>query len=249
LGAVFSKESTVILDAVLYENTMLGVNTVTQVDGAPHVDYFSFNNGSNEAFNYDRESHFADVWLQWYEDTDGDLNNLELVKATLMDAVFGGQNWSDEYIKVAEDGTTFVSSTASSSGVNDFSQSVDDSRAVINFLHESYGAAQIEAPISVGLSSETEEALVLPSAQDPSARVDVLSLAESSVKEDLVSSEDPEETQDIVELASVLTPTDYPAESSSGSCGCGHASQEEVPSTVFASNFVEVLMPAAEVVM
>lgn len=276
LGAVFSKESTVLVDAVLYENTMLGVNTVTQVDGEPHVDYFNFNNGNIEAFNYDRESHYADVWLQWYEDTDGDLNNLELVQRSLMDAVFNGENWSDEYIKVSEDSAAFVSAAATSSGMNDFSQSVDDSRAVINFMHESYGAVQIQAPVEPAqatiasdqvpadapqssvenLPSDTPDAIAgLTPSQDTSAptaelptQVDALVQTPASDAEDLVSSlEESDEAEDTVHLASVLTPTDYAVESASACCRCS-SSQEPTPA-LMASNYVEVLMPVAEVVM
>jgi hypothetical protein len=261
LGAVFSKESTILVDAVLYENTMLGVNTVTQVDGEPYIDYFNFNNGGSEAFNYDRASHFADVWLQWYEDTDGDLNNLELVQKSLMDAVFNGENWSDEYITVSEDSAAFVSAAATSSGMNDFSQSVDDSRAVINFMHESFGAIQIQAPVSSVLAAvESSQALIsdqvdsMTPSQDlstPTADLPVqgysLVQTPASDVEELFSLEEPDEAEDTIQLASVLTDSDYVFEHTSG-CSGGSSSQESHLSAM-ASNYVEVPLPVAEVSM
>ncbi|MFY9138158.1 DUF4214 domain-containing protein [Zwartia sp.] len=266
LGAVFSKESTVLVDAVLYENTMLGVNTVTQVDGEPHVDYFNFNNGSSEAFNYDRESHFADVWFQWYEDTDGDLNNLELVQKSLMDAVFNGENWSDEYIAVSEDGAAFEPVAATSSGMNDFSQSVDDSRAVINFMHESFGAVQIQAPVSSAFASadafltsvESSQALIFdeidsmtpsqelstPTTDSPAQGYALVQTPTSDVEE-LFSLEEPDEAEDAIQLDAVLTDSDYVFEHTSG-CSGGSSTQESHLSAM-ASHYVEVPLPVAEV--
>lgn len=145
LGAGFSKETPISFDAVLYENTVLGVNKAITVNGGLQVDYFDFSNGNQETYSYDREVRFHDVWLQWYADTDGDPSNLEMVRMSLLEAVFNNTAWTDTYMTRNVDGTAFQSSAAESSGVNDFAQAADDARAVINFMHES-GAVQIAAP-------------------------------------------------------------------------------------------------------
>ena len=149
MGAAVSKESPITMDAVIYESTTLGVNTVTQIDGEQHIDYFQFTNGVTESFNYDRAAHYAGVWIQWYAETDGDLNNLELVKDTLMHAVFNDEIWLDQYVTVSSDPTKFETIDAMNSGLNDFSQAAEDSRAIINFMHESYGAVRIDPPQAV----------------------------------------------------------------------------------------------------
>lgn len=138
LGAAFSKETPITLDAVIYENTTLGVNEVTGSGDAMTIDYFSFVDVAGaETFNYDRLARYENVWLQWYEDTDGDPTTLEQVKGTVLDAVFGGADWEDQN---------------PNAGIDDFAQAVDDSRAVINFMHESYGAIEIPAPLAVETS-------------------------------------------------------------------------------------------------
>ncbi|WP_396431415.1 calcium-binding protein [Limnohabitans sp.] len=146
LGAAFSKESPISLDAVLYQNSVLGVNTVLQVEGDLQVTYFDFTNGNQESYNYDREARFEGTWLQWYEDTNGDPNNLELVQKSLLEAVFENTSWTDSYLALSVDGKTFESRSATTSGVNDFAQAADDARAVINFMHET-GAVQIAEPV------------------------------------------------------------------------------------------------------
>lgn len=145
LGAAFSKDSSVTLDAVLYENTVLGVNEATTLNGQLQVDYFEFSKGNQESYSYDRQARYGDVWLQWYEDTDDDPGNLELVQMSLLEAVFDNTDWADIYWTRSEDGTAFQSSEAEQSGVNDFAQAADDARAVIYFMHES-GAVQIAPP-------------------------------------------------------------------------------------------------------
>lgn len=148
LGAAFSKSLPVSLDAVLYENTTLGVNEVTQVGGQIAVDYFDFSNVSGETYHYDRVAQYENIWLQWYEDTDGDPSNLERVQATVMDAVFANADWLDQYIQASADPAVFEIADATSSGVNDFAQAVDDARAVINFMHEMV-AVEIDAPVTL----------------------------------------------------------------------------------------------------
>lgn len=145
LGAAFSKEAPISLDAVLYQNTVLGVNTTSQVNGQLVVDYFDFTQGHQESYSYNRETRFADAWLQWYADTDGDPTNLEQVRMPLLEAVFDNTGWTDAYLALGVDGMTFESAQAILSGTNDFAQAADDARAVINFMHET-GAVQIAAP-------------------------------------------------------------------------------------------------------
>lgn len=151
LGAAFSKSLPVSLDAVLYQNTTLGVNEVTQVGGQVAVDYFDFSNAAGETYNYDRVAQYENVWLQWYADTDGDPSNLELVQATVMEAVFANTNWMDQYIKASADPLVYESADATASGVNDFAQAVDDARAVINFMHEMV-AVEIDPPMVLSAS-------------------------------------------------------------------------------------------------
>ena len=150
LGAAFDKAAPVSFDAVLYENSTLGVNLVSQVNGATVVDYFDFNTpGGTEAYNYDRAAHFDGVSIQWYEDTNGDPTTLELVQDTLMHAVFNDQNFVDQYIQVGSDPKTFAPLDATDAGANDFAQAVDDARAVISFMHDHYGATEIPQPTLV----------------------------------------------------------------------------------------------------
>lgn len=145
LGAAFSKSAPISFDAVLYQNTVLGVNSATQVAGQLQVDYFDFSRGSQESYSYDRDARFEGVWLQWYADTDGDPTNLELVQKSLLEAVFDNTEWTDAYLSLSADGLSFETTAATASGVNDFAQAADDARAVINFMHET-GAVQIAMP-------------------------------------------------------------------------------------------------------
>jgi hypothetical protein len=146
LGAAFDKAGQVTLDAMLYENTTLGVNSVIQqAGGGVLIDYFDFSNAGGETYNYDRAARFDGVMLQWFADTDGDPTNLELVEMSLMEAVFGGANWTDDYLEIGSDPNTFVTADASGSGANDFAQAADDARAVISFMHDT-GAVEI-APL------------------------------------------------------------------------------------------------------
>ena len=157
LGAAFDKSAPISLDAVLYENSTLGVNSVSQVGGETLIQYFDFNTEEGaEAFQYDRATHYKDVWIQWYEDTNNDPSALELVKSSLMDAVFGGQDFTDSYIKVSADPTAFSTTPATSSGANDFAQAVDDARAVIEFMHDHYGATAIAPPSNSAIISGTD---------------------------------------------------------------------------------------------
>jgi Ca2+-binding RTX toxin-like protein len=161
LGAAFDKTVPISLDAVLYQDTVLGVNKVTYPDGEMQVDYFDFTDGSVESFNYDRIAYYDDLWLQWYEDTDGDPSNLELVQKNAMEAVFDNEEWSDSYIQVAADGLSFEAINATTSGTNDFAQAVDDARAVINFMHDTGAIEMVEPPASQALMA-ADQNLISP---------------------------------------------------------------------------------------
>ena len=140
LGAAFDKTMPISMDAVLYQNTTLGVN----VSNTQGTRYFDFTGQNNESYSHSREDRWADVYIQWYEDIDAD-GDLELVEPTsVFEAVFGGQEWTDQYLTA--DGTM---ASAERSGVNDFAQAVEDARAVINFMHEHPGAIEVSAPVSI----------------------------------------------------------------------------------------------------
>ncbi len=144
LGAAFDKFSPVTMDAVLYLNTTIGVNQVT----GPTIDYFDFTIDGAEAYDYSREARWSDTYIQWYQNLDDD-PELELVEpSSVYDAVFGSQEWSDQYLQT--DGST---QPVTSAGVNDFAQAVDDARAVILFMHESLGAIEVPAPETAMLAS------------------------------------------------------------------------------------------------
>ncbi|WP_372621214.1 hypothetical protein [Falsiroseomonas sp.] len=159
LAGGFSKFVPITMDAVLYEHTTLGVNEVTGSGSTLQIDYFSFTNGTTETYDYDREERYGDVWMQWYQDLDGDPSTLELVQSTVFDAVWGsdddgdgvndagsGVNWNDEYIQLSTDGQSFETFAATAAGINDWAQAVEDARAVIYIMHESLGAVEIPAP-------------------------------------------------------------------------------------------------------
>lgn len=150
LGAAFSKSAPISLDAVLYQNTVLGVNSATLGEGQLMVDYFDFSRQNQESYSYDRDALFEGVWLQWFEDTDGDPTSLEQVQMSLLEAVFNNTEWTDAYLSLNADGTGFDTTDATTSGVNDFAQAAEDARAVINFMHET-GAVQIAMPTPTDL--------------------------------------------------------------------------------------------------
>jgi hypothetical protein len=159
LGGVFSKFVPVSLDAVLTEHSIVGVNEVTGSGDTLQIDYFSFTDGSAETYDYDRVARYGDMWVQWYQDMDGNPFNLEAVQRTVLDAVWGSDNdgdgvndigsgvdWVDEYITLSDDGLSFETVAATSAGVNDWAQAVEDARAVIFHFHESLGATEIPPP-------------------------------------------------------------------------------------------------------
>jgi len=169
LGAAWSKEGLITLDAMLYENTTLRLNTVDEATQTV-TDYFDFVDDmatgttadDTESYDYSRAARYGGdpedaTWLRWTIDVDG---TPEYVYATVYDAVFGGgdpmtgdvlpgQDWVDQYLFIdfdaapyepEDDMFTYVS--ADNAGVNDFAQAADDSRAVIEFIH-TYGAVVV----------------------------------------------------------------------------------------------------------
>lgn len=161
LAGGFSKFVPITMDAVLYQHTTLGVNEITGSGATLAIDYFSFTQGTTESYDYDRYERYGDVWIQWYQDLDGDPTTLELVQRTVFDAVWGsdgddadsvndvgsGVNWVDEYIRLSADGQGFETFAATGAGVNDWAQAVEDARAVIYVMHENLGAVEIPAPV------------------------------------------------------------------------------------------------------
>lgn len=147
LAAAWSKEGEITLDALLYVNTTLGINTVDTSSGEPVVGYFDFTDGTTETYDYVRSELYSDTWLRWVEEViDPDSGEPEpvYVFGTIYDAVFDGVEWGaaeDVYLAVDTMGTPEVTDDdfsyvdASTSGVNDFAQAADDARAVIEFIH------------------------------------------------------------------------------------------------------------------
>lgn len=147
LGAAFDKSMPISMDAVLYQNTTLGVN----ISNTQGTTYFDFTDQNSESYSHSREERWGDVYIQWYEDIDAD-GDLELVEpTTVFEAVFGSQEWTDQYLTAGG-----ILASADRSGVNDFAQAVEDARAVINFMHEHPGAIEVPAldsllAVSVGM--------------------------------------------------------------------------------------------------
>ena len=161
LAGAFSKFTPVSMDAVLYEHSILGVNEVTGSGDTLQIDYFGFTDGIAETYDHDRVAQYGDAWVQWFQDMDGDPSDLEAVQRTVLDAVWGsdadgdgvndvgsGAAWKDEYVKLSADGLSLETFAATAAGVNDWTQAVEDSRAVIYFTHESVGSSAVAAPAS-----------------------------------------------------------------------------------------------------
>lgn len=148
------------MDAVITAHTLMNVNEVTETDASVEIDYYSFTTGVDETFTYDRVATYGDVWVQWYQDMDGDPTDLEAVQRKLLDVAWGsdkngdgvndvgsGVGWADEYLKLSADGQSFETVAATSAGVNDWAQAVEDARAAIYVLHEFVGATEVAAPL------------------------------------------------------------------------------------------------------
>lgn len=138
IGAAWSKAGKITLDALIYENSTLGVNKVTGSGEALQITYFDFSDPSGELYDYDRAATYGDRWLRWIEIEDG----APVFKYdTVYNAVFGGVAWDDIYLHLNNQGNTDPSDdefdyvAATGSGLNDFAAAADDSRAVIEFIH------------------------------------------------------------------------------------------------------------------
>ena len=109
LAAGADKAGTISLDMVIYLASIMGVdgvNPVTGPDGKTYVDYSSL--------TYDRASTYTGTVTYLKDNGDG---TYSLVTASIMDAVFGGEDYS---------GTQ----------ADAFAQAADDARAVIEFIHD-----------------------------------------------------------------------------------------------------------------
>ncbi len=109
LGAAADKTGEITIDVLVYQNSILGVNTVNS-DGS--ITYHDFS-----SYDYDRASTYTGT-ITYLKDTDGD-GVYETVTESIMDSVFDGTNWTD----------------ATAGGADDFAQAADDARAVIEFVH------------------------------------------------------------------------------------------------------------------
>lgn len=146
MGAAWSKEGEITLDALLYENTTLGVNKVTGSGETLNITYFDFSDPSGELYDYDRAATYEDTWIRWIEIEDGE----PVFKyGTVYDAVFDGVQWEDQYLLLNDQGNTdptddeFDYVSATGSGLNDFTAAADDSRAVIEYMHN-YQAVEVD---------------------------------------------------------------------------------------------------------
>lgn len=161
LAGVFSKFVPVSLDAVVTAHTLMGVNEVTGSGDTQTISHYGFTDGTNETFDYDRVATYGDVWVQWYQDMDGDPSDLEAVQRTLLDLIWGkdrngdgvndvgtGVGWVDQYTKLSADGLSLELAEGSAAGLNDWAQAVEDARQVIYTMHESIGTTEVSAPAS-----------------------------------------------------------------------------------------------------
>lgn len=109
LAGAADKFATVSLDAVAYINAMLGINT--EKTGSVTYSDMDYSN-----FSYDRSDTFGDVTATvLIKQPDGSYKPTEV---NIYDKVFGSEDYS---------------ATGTFAG---FAQSVDDARAVINYIHE-----------------------------------------------------------------------------------------------------------------
>lgn len=119
-GAAADKTITITVDMVVYENSILGLN---------EPEYFDFS-----TYDYSRlEKYDPDVQVTWF-----DPNTIEIYTDYLINAVFGDEPRPAD----GEDLTTTYPTTlewsdpTASAGLDDFVQAADDTRAVIDFLHD-----------------------------------------------------------------------------------------------------------------
>ena len=119
------------MDAVLTQHAFLGVNEVTGANETLIIEDFGVTDGTKETYDDDRVERCSDA--------DGDGAN----------DVGSGVNWTDEHISLAADRGRVETASATASGVDDWVQAVEGSRAVILFFHESVGATQFAAPADI----------------------------------------------------------------------------------------------------
>jgi hypothetical protein len=112
LGAASDKFGSITIDMLVNLNTILGINTVDVSSGT--ITYYDFS-----SYDYSRADTYAGVTVTYLKDDNGD-GIYETVTESLMEAVFGNEDWVD----------------TTAGGVDDFTQAADDSRAVILFLHD-----------------------------------------------------------------------------------------------------------------
>ncbi|EEB85612.1 hypothetical protein RGAI101_2766 [Roseobacter sp. GAI101] len=146
LAAAWSKSGEITLDAMIYENTTLGVNKVTGSGETLNIDYFDFSDPTGELYDYDRAGTYSDTWLRWVVIEDG---APVFAYGTVFDAVFDEVDWEDVTLSIQQndpgpEDDEFIYVAATTSGVNDFAQSADDARAVIEFMH-TFSAVEIDA--------------------------------------------------------------------------------------------------------
>jgi len=110
LGAAADKTGEITVDLLVYQNTILDVNTVNP-DGS--ITYYDFS-----TYDYDRAASYPGT-VTYLKDDDGD-GVYETVTEAVMDVVFGGTDWTD----------------TTAGGADDFAQAADDARAVIEFIHD-----------------------------------------------------------------------------------------------------------------
>jgi len=111
LGAAADKTGELTVDTLVYLNSILGINQIDIPSGT--TDYYDFS-----TYDYSRADAFAGLTVTYLADPDGD-GIYETVTESLMAAVFDNQDWTD----------------TTAGGADDFTQSADDTRAVIEFLH------------------------------------------------------------------------------------------------------------------
>lgn len=109
LAAAADKFTSLSLDAIAYENAILGISTTSQGT-------VTYSNVDYSAYSYDRSDTYSDVTASvLVKQPDG---SYRVTDVNIYDAVFG----SNDYTATG----TFAA----------FATAVDDSRAVINYIHE-----------------------------------------------------------------------------------------------------------------
>lgn len=156
LAGAWGKEGEITLDALIYENTTLGVNPVTGSGETLDIHYFDFEDGATETYDHVRSERYGDIEIGWWEFGEDDQGNptATWMEDTVLNAVFPNLDYDpddaeslpyvewgaeeDVYLALDATGDEFIYVDASDSGVNDFAHAADDSRAVISFIHDNF---------------------------------------------------------------------------------------------------------------